>query len=399
MRISFAGLLKPLTVEEFFRVYWEKKILHLRHTKAEYFRRIVDVKTIDEYLTRPDLSALSVRLTDRGADIAAANWTEEKRLADGRAKSVIDTEKIFKHFREGATVILNDAQKGVRTLAKACIALEQELKISLQSNIYITPPASQGFAAHYDPHDIFSLQIAGTKDWRIYDSGENLPTRSNPFRRTPKLLGEFQRQPGDLLYIPRGVVHEASSSDETTVHVNFSLRPRYGFHLLEDLRTIAEEEVENAFFRKVIPHGFASDGEKLKYAEDFARELSDLIGRRAPEKLLERQREKFVERQQIDFQTHLVDILEAGGLNLTSTVSRRAETSFTVKRAGGGGDGGTTIKFGKSEITIPKFVEPEIFLKDEPFAVGDVKGLLTAPGKIDLIKRLVEAGFLKIENL
>jgi ribosomal protein L16 Arg81 hydroxylase len=393
MRINFAELLSPLTVEEFFQVYWEKKILHLRQTKADYFQGVVDIKAIDEYLTRPDLAPIAVRLTLKGADIPAANWTEERHLTDGRKKSVVVSEKIFTHFQKGATIIVNDAQKGIRKLAKACIALEQELKISLQSNVYITPPNSQGFTAHYDPHDIFSLQIAGTKDWRIYDSGENLPTKVNPFRETPKLLCEFQRQPGDLLYIPRGVVHEASSSDAATVHVNFSLKPRYGFHLLEDLRTLAEEE--NVFFRKVIPNGFATEGEKLDYAADFARQLSDLIDRHAPEKLIERQFETFVERQQIDFQNRLVDLLEVGKLKLTSTISWRGEMSFTVKRDGDG----ISIKFGKREVTIPKFVEPEVFLRDEPFAVGDVKGLLTASGKIELIKQLVETGFLKIENL
>jgi ribosomal protein L16 Arg81 hydroxylase len=389
----FSELLSPLTVEEFFQVYWEKKLLHLRKTKADYFESIVDVKAIDEYLTSPDLSPSVVRLTLKGEQISAAKWAEERRSLDGSVKSVISYENVFAHFAQGATIILNDAQKGIPKLAKACIGLEQELKISLQSNLYITPPNSQGFTAHYDPHDIISLQIAGTKDWRIYDSGENLPTKVNPFRETPKLLCEFQRQPGDLLYIPRGVVHEASSSDTATVHVNFSLKPRYGFHLLEDLRTLAEEE--NVFFRKVIPHGFASEREKLDYAADFARQLSDLIVRHAPEKLLERQFETFVERQQIDFQNRLVDLFEVGKLNLTSKISRRGEMSFTVKRDGDG----VSIKFGKREVTIPKFVEPEVFLRDEPFAVGDVKGLLTASGKIELIKQLVETGFLKIENL
>ncbi len=393
MQINFAELLAPLALEEFFRIYWEKKFLHLRQSKTDYFERVVNLKAIDDYLTRVDLSPLVLRLTLNGADVAPVNWTEEERLLDGRIKPVVNNEKVFSHFTKGATVIINAAQKGIPSLAKACRELERELKISLQSNIYITPPDSQGFTAHYDPHDIISLQIAGTKNWRIYDSGENLPTKVRPFRQKPKLLCEFQRQPGDLLYIPRGVVHEAFSSEVSTVHVNFSFKPRYGFHLLEDLRALAEEE--NVFFRKIIPHGFASEKEKSEYAADFARELSDLIDGYAPEKLLERQREKFAEKQQINFQNRLADLLDAEKLNLNSIISRRGEMTFTVKRNGGE----TAIKFGKREIIIPKFIEPEVFLKDESFAVGNVKGLITARGKIELIKQFVEAGFLKIENL
>ena len=38
----------------------------------------------------------------------------------------------------------------------------------MQINAYITPPENQGFAAHYDTHDVFVLQVAGSKRWTIH---------------------------------------------------------------------------------------------------------------------------------------------------------------------------------------------------------------------------------------
>ena len=35
----------------------------------------------------------------------------------------------------------------------------------MQINAYITPPENQGFAAHYDTHDVFVLQVSGSKRW------------------------------------------------------------------------------------------------------------------------------------------------------------------------------------------------------------------------------------------
>ena len=32
----------------------------------------------------------------------------------------------------------------------------------------MTPPQNQGFSAHYDTHDVFVLQVAGSKRWVVH---------------------------------------------------------------------------------------------------------------------------------------------------------------------------------------------------------------------------------------
>ena len=50
-----------------------------------------------------------------------------------------------------------------------------------QTNIYLTPPDAQGFAARWDTHDVFVLQVAGRKQWTVYDAKVTLPLKGQAF--------------------------------------------------------------------------------------------------------------------------------------------------------------------------------------------------------------------------
>ena len=82
----------------------------------------------------------------------------------------------------------------------------------MQVNAYVTPAQNTGFSDHYDVHDVFVLQVAGEKRWRIREPVHPSPLRDQPWtdRRTrgrrrpprrPPLLEETLR-PGDCLYLP-----------------------------------------------------------------------------------------------------------------------------------------------------------------------------------------------------
>ena len=90
--------------------------------------------------------------------------------------------------------------------------------------------------AHADDRDVFVLQLFGTKSWRVYPNppifhpyaheqvGKNgLPVPlENVLNATPVI--ERVLNPGDVLYMPRGWVHEASCHAETeSLHVTFAV--------------------------------------------------------------------------------------------------------------------------------------------------------------------------------
>lgn len=91
-------------------------------------------------------------------------------------------------------------------------------------------PMLQGFAPHYDDVDVFVLQAEGRKRWRVYAplSGHALPRVSSPdFNEETDDLGEplldTVLQPGDLLYLPRGTLHQAEAlPEEHSLHLTVS---------------------------------------------------------------------------------------------------------------------------------------------------------------------------------
>ena len=83
---------------------------------------------------------------------------------------------------------------------------------------------NQGFEAHYDWMDGLVVQVAGRKKWTVYDPPLATFPRPDHIKRPPKTFleasdtegaaepQEFVLSAGDLAYIPRGVVHEATTN-------------------------------------------------------------------------------------------------------------------------------------------------------------------------------------------
>ena len=132
--------------------------------------------------------------------------------------------------REGCSLRVLHPQRWRDPLWKLLSALETYWRCSTGCNAYLTPPDSQGFSPHFDDIDAFVLQLEGRKRWRVYpprDEREALPRYSSRnFSRgeiAPEPTLEVELEPGDLLYMPRGTVHEARCAEGAhSLHVTVS---------------------------------------------------------------------------------------------------------------------------------------------------------------------------------
>ncbi|ETN77347.1 hypothetical protein NECAME_11131 [Necator americanus] len=108
---------------------------------------------------------------------------------------------------------------------------------------YLTPAGSAGFAPHWDEIDAFLLQLEGKKYWKVYapdSSDDELPLESSGnFNdddmkdRKPTFEGWIEA--GDLLYIPRGFIHQASTADDIhSFHITISSGRHWSFADLMD---------------------------------------------------------------------------------------------------------------------------------------------------------------------
>ncbi len=133
-------------------------------------------------------------------------------------------------YASGASLIINRCDKVWPRVHWLCLRLARAFRYSY-ANVYLTPPSSQTVPPHSDDHDVFIMQLHGSKHWLVWPTahpcaqrrpfadeqagkdGRNLPDASAGARLTLDQLGPPELrvllQPGDVLYIPRGVVHVA----------------------------------------------------------------------------------------------------------------------------------------------------------------------------------------------
>ena len=138
-------------------------------------------------------------------------------------------------FLDGCSVVLNHCDRQSPWVAALCEDLQRSVPHAY-ANAYLTPAAAQTVPAHADDRDVFVVQVYGSKHWRVY---RNIPVPyPYPHEQVGKhaslpvpdsvlkgpLLLERTLQPGDVLYLPRGYVHEAAAStDCCSLHVTVAL--------------------------------------------------------------------------------------------------------------------------------------------------------------------------------
>jgi hypothetical protein len=142
----------------------------------------------------------------------------------------LDAEIVLK-LREGFSMQFNFIQYRLPKVAEMAEQLTNFTGgLFVNVNAYLTPAGThKAFPPHYDPWDVFVLQVQGTKKWRLYQSFITLPhphqvakikhltTMDTPWKGEQlRLIHELVMHPGDLLYMPRGLIHAAESSSEGT---------------------------------------------------------------------------------------------------------------------------------------------------------------------------------------
>lgn len=141
---------------------------------------------------------------------------------------------LFAPYLDGCSIVLNHGDLLSPWLAAICEDLQEEFP-HVYANTYLTPPDSQTAPPHADDRDVFVLQLVGSKEWKVYERvpipypypHEQVGKEGRPVH--PAILNgplciQQTLQPGDVLYMPRGFVHEANSpSDELSFHVTIAV--------------------------------------------------------------------------------------------------------------------------------------------------------------------------------
>jgi bifunctional lysine-specific demethylase and histidyl-hydroxylase NO66 len=228
---------------EFATQHWGRRPLLVQPADTGAFRDLLDLDGVDELLSRRGLRTPFVRLARDGEVIGSSAFTAPGGVGAEIGDQVRD-DKVADLFSRGATVVLQALHRTWSPVVDLATALGVELGHPVQANAYVTPPDSRGFSAHYDVHDVFVLQLAGSKRWRVHAPVHPDPLRTQPWtdhaaavrdRSGEEPAFEVVLSPGDVLYLPRGWLHAATALGGVSAHLTVGVHVVTGYALVEAL--------------------------------------------------------------------------------------------------------------------------------------------------------------------
>jgi hypothetical protein len=389
-------LLAPISPERFFREAWEKKSLMV-HRGAGHYAGLFSLSDLDTVIayTRP-------RFPDRAAFETSASKpaTYVRGVLADRVVSPPDNPSLAElrqAYECGKSIVIMAMHHRWPAVAMMCRGLEAAFHCPVHANLYLTPAGAQGFAAHFDTHEVFVLQLEGVKNWRLYGAAQHLPLATDimPLARRPgKAAEEVTLRAGDLLYIPRGHVHEAVTPDQPSLHLTVGINVYRWADLLHHAVTCLSRS--EAGFRESLAGGALPDGMthlKARF-QLLVEKLTSAAADGLYEQALDSLGGQFFREMSMLPCGHFRGSGNCEEIGLDTVLERKPSTICRVLRNGQG----VAIEFPGNRVAGPHRIEPALrFIAEQTrFTSRELPGELTGDARLVLVRRLVREGLLNV---
>ena len=270
-----------VSVDEFTDTYWGRSAL--LSEQAGPYDDLLTLDDVDEIVSRRGLRTPFIRLARDGQIVPPRRFTRGGGVGAEIADQV-DPDQVLALVRDGSTLVLQGLHRIWPALIDFTGDLAADLGHPVQVNAYITPAQSQGFAAHYDVHDVFVLQVEGRKRWQIREPVRELPWRDEPWEQVrgqvearahePPVI-DTVIEPGDALYLPRGWIHSAEALGGTSAHLTFGVHALTRRVLLD---AVLDAMVADGPLRQSLPIDAQVTQEDAAAVADLLARAADLAG-------------------------------------------------------------------------------------------------------------------------
>jgi hypothetical protein len=245
----------PFSLTEFFLRYYDRTMLRLNHTQTGF--------DPEQVWQRSDLAANVEAIVSDGkartSGVIKPYMPNKKDSKYQLPENVGATEAVTllqEQMMAGVSFVLafekvSASRRPMKWLNDALFAVTG---IPSSIHLYASAPGAQVLPPHTDPYDVLVWQLTGSKSWRACVPREELGSRtfnvSRPLSDAQRCLlqelvrdniggctsytvedaaslacEDFTMAPGDVIYMPKGVVHHARThpSEEPTFHLTIGL--------------------------------------------------------------------------------------------------------------------------------------------------------------------------------
>ena len=370
-----------------FESAWGSHPLHIAGSDPLAFADIFDIGDLDRLLAmtarRP-----TIRMIANGEPLRPEEYCTTIRLGGRVVDDVVDPRRVSDRLREGATLVMQSLHRTSPTVRRLVADLQEEIGHPVQANAYLTPAGARGLAPHSDEHDVFVLQLHGSKHWNV------------------DALGDVELVAGDSMYVPARTMHSAQAASEASLHLTIGvIRVTYRdvvVRLLEDGPPSLDAPLPLGHHRRAA--------DELRDALDAALSATSAYLADVDSDDIVRREQRRRHRRPFDT-GHLASLIDLDRLSPDRRLRWAAATPL-ARRAGAIGpatwhalddlsiEEGERIEvhLGHRTITVPAAVLAalRVLADGAPVVVDDLPGL-DPPSRLVLARRLVEETACVIE--
>lgn len=412
-QLNFEQLIQPISLDVFFSQYWEQKPLHISRNNRDYYAGLFAVKDIDTLiqLSKPKYPRVELGKANKGG--FSLDFLEGMETISMQDYGVPRLQRLYDAYAQDDTLIINRLEEYWEPLAQFCRGLEQYFSCLSNASLFLTPKNAQGFLPHFDPCDMLTLQVEGSKIWRIYNSAPELTSSEDNLsyilRKLPDPDREIYLEAGDLLYIPRGCVHEVLTADEPSLHLAINIVVFTWADLI--MKALTSVRKQSSAFQKALPVGFLNQKQPAISLQAQLTELLAYLSQHAnAEEAVSQLAHSFIAGMKSLPDGHFTQLQQLDMVNLNSIVAKRQGMVCWIFRqdempshSAGYPQGGdyVSMQFPGNEVRGPIWLEPAycFIAETEIFAVKDLPDRLSDNAKLVLVRRLIREGLLRVVSI
>ncbi len=299
--------------------------------------RLLKWSDLDEILSTSALQPPRLRLHRQGVAVPVDRYTELVESA-GEKYAMVRPEALYRELRDGASLILDGVDRLHPPIREAADDLMHLVRERAQVNLYLLWGSAHGFDTHWDDHDAFIVQVAGTKSWTVHGPGRPHPMRTDVDHShscPDQVVWAGELQPGQILHVPRGWWHTVRGTGGASLHLTFGFTRATG---IDWVRWLTERLYAEDLFRQDLPR-FSSPAEREEHRVQLAQRVSELATAAGIDEFLLGRDERFPRRRRFNLPWPVeftrpdpaatVEFVPV----LTPTIARNGQ-SLTVKTAG-----------------------------------------------------------------
>ena len=285
---TWDNLIKTIGAERFETEYFGRRPLHVK----QCFTSAIGLESLEQW-----------RDVLRGQVVAREAHRGRIEIDPDADKTQPISPDLEAMVQRGGPLIVGSINKINPMVADLARIIAETLASFVGVNAYISPQRKDALDLHYDDHDVIVLQLHGEKLWTLGTRVARGVASSRFFQVNQDALKAnaiendrfraLETRPGDFLYLPRGLFHRATASQDVSIHLSFGIRRPTGLDFVD---LVIQRLIADTGMREYAPRlrPETADAEVLAYLDRIRDQIQTIASDEATRaEFLEQYRSKF----------------------------------------------------------------------------------------------------------